>query len=59
LVSAFHDKGASIATAALPIIQDGGNEAWNKGNARKEGLLIGRMKIREAAIAAMDRALKK
>ena len=59
LVSAFREKGARIATAALPIIQDSGNEAWNKGNARKESLVAGRMKIREAAIAAMERALIK
>ena len=59
LVSAFQEKGADIATSALPIIQAGGNEAWNQGNARKDSFQAGRMQIREAALAAMERALKK
>jgi hypothetical protein len=57
MIAAFHDKGAGIATAALDDVKAIGDNAWNAGNARRDELASGRLMIRAAAIAAMERAL--
>jgi hypothetical protein len=57
VIAAFHDRGAGIATFALGEVQADGNESWNAGNARRDELAAGRLKIRAAAIAAIEAAL--
>ena len=52
-IRAFRQPNGSLAAAFLPLATEAGAEAWNPGNARRDALLLGQRRIRQAVLRSL------